>query len=93
MVAEKKAKRRVNPFYVVLVLVGTIFALTACAYGVMAVKQMHASNQLLPSTAPEEGFVAFMDQEGPKVMLIELAILALATVGAIGTDRFWDSDA
>mgnify|MGYP004085779037 CR=1 FL=1 len=33
MSAEEK--KPVNPFYVALVILGTLFAVTACAYGVM----------------------------------------------------------
>ena len=33
----------VNPFYVLLVLAGCAFAITASAYGVMTVRQLHRS--------------------------------------------------
>lgn len=94
-------KQRVNPFYIVLVVVGVAFAVTACAYGVMAVKQMHASEWIVtparqdtsdlgaPSTNSDRRFVEFMDEHGVSILLAEVGILALATVAAIGTDDWW----
>jgi hypothetical protein len=84
-----ETKSRANPFYVILVLVGVVFAITATAYGVMAVKQLHASQTPWAQQAKDAGFVLFMDRHGPKLMLIELGVLALATFAAIGTDSIW----
>lgn len=85
-------KKRVNPFYVVLVLAGVAFVVTACAYGVMAVKQMHVSYVSIEQAQADASFVGFMDEHGATVMLIELAILGVATFAAIGTDRFWTGE-
>ncbi|MEQ8786655.1 MAG: hypothetical protein RIC55_10170 [Pirellulaceae bacterium] len=84
-VANTKAT---NPFYVLLMAAGTAFALTACAYGVMAVKMLD------PAQVAEEGdssrfFVETMDQHGMPIMLVELAVIALSTVAAIASDGFW----
>lgn len=91
-----KKKKRVNPFYILLVLAGIVFAVTACAYGVMAVKQMHATDiQFTRAAAEPQGhardadFVQFMDDYGARLMLGELAVLAVTSAAAIGTDRFW----
>lgn len=94
-----QAKRRINPFYVLLVLAGVAFAVTACAYGVMAVKQLHASQAPLTGLPAVEvagaeltsdrRFVAFMDRYGVTLMLAELGLLGFTTVAAIGTDRWW----
>ena len=35
-----KAREPVNPFYVLLVLLGIVFLVTACAYGVMAYRAL-----------------------------------------------------
>jgi hypothetical protein len=97
--AVGKKKQRVNPFYVLLVLAGVAFAITACAYGVMAVKQMHASDLALPGQTTElsrppadPGFIHFMEQHGNRLMVVELAVLGLMTMAAIGTDRLWSGD-
>jgi hypothetical protein len=92
-------RKRVNPFYVLLVLAGTLFTVTACAYGVMAVKQLHASDYQLPGqarsvklTGTDQSFIQFMDQHGERLMLAELAILGVASFAAMGTDRLWVGD-
>jgi len=85
-------KKHVNPFYIVLVVAGLVFLLTACAYGVMAVKQLRAPHTLPAQVEADASFVEFMDQHGPKAMLIELAILGVATFAAMSTDRYWSGD-
>lgn len=94
-----KNKKRVNPFYVLLVLAGIAFAITACAYGVMAVRQLHAGDYPLSATTlaaqgveTDAGLVRFMDQHGARLMFVELAVLGLATVAAMGTDRVWTGE-
>jgi hypothetical protein len=85
-------KKRVNPFYPLLVLVGLIFACTACGYGALMV------NVLQPERAAlirEEGlgFLGWMDRYGMWIMSIELGLLALLTFAAIGTDEYWSGNA
>ena len=76
----------VNPFYVVLVLAGIVFCVTACAYGVMAYRGVAAH---AGSNSPDAGgLVAFMDRHGGMLLAVELAILAAATAGAIGLDEY-----
>jgi hypothetical protein len=36
-----------------------------------------------------KALLAFLDRHGALVLGIELALLAVATVGAISTDRYW----
>ena len=73
----------VNPFYAVLVVAGVTFALTATMYGVMTVRSLDAR------AAEPEGIIAFMEQHGLTLMIIELVVLALLTGAAIGTDDYW----
>lgn len=74
-----------NPFYVLLVIVGIAFAITACAYGVMTFTELRMS-----SSAGQRGvLIEFMESYGAVTLAGELAALAIATVGAIATDRFW----
>ena len=84
-----KTRKRVNPFYVLLLVAGIAFCITACAYGVMSVKQLHAPHTPTDQMIADAGFVQFMDQRGATIMVIELAVLALATLGAIATDSYW----
>jgi hypothetical protein len=73
-------KEPVNPFYVVLLLAGIVFFISACAYGMMAYRGV---------AAPQEaagGLLAFLQRHGGKLLAAELAVLALATAGAIWLD-------
>ena len=73
----------VNPFYAVLIVAGVTFALTATMYGVMAVRSQDAR------TAEPTGVMAFMSQHGLILMVVELVVLGLLTLAAIGTDDYW----
>ncbi|MBC7857008.1 MAG: hypothetical protein IAF94_26560 [Pirellulaceae bacterium] len=73
----------VNPFYAVLVAAGVTFALTATMYGVMTVRSLDAR------AAEPTGIIAFMEQHGATLMIIELVVLATLTFAAIGTDDYW----
>jgi hypothetical protein len=76
-------KKPINPFYSALVVVGVVFALTASAYGVMTVRGLD------PHRAGEAGLVGVMERHGLTLLMVELAILAVLTFAAIGTDEFW----
>jgi uncharacterized membrane protein len=75
-----------NPFYVVLLVVGVVFAITACAYGVMTVRGLD------PRLADEEGLMALMSQHGLWIMVAELALLGVLMVAAIATDDYWTGE-
>jgi len=79
-VGQRKA---VNPFYVSLLPVGVVFAVTACAYLVMIMRGRD------PQRAAETGLMALMAERGVIIMAIELAILAVLTGLAIASDDFW----
>jgi hypothetical protein len=76
-------KKPTNPFYVALVPVGVLFAVTACAYGVMAVQGLD------PHQANEGRLMGLMDHYGVLIMVAELALLGILTFAAIGSDDFW----
>ena len=77
-------RKRKNPFYVLLMIVGTMFALTACAYGVMTVRMGRAA----PPTPGDQ----FFDAYGMWLMGGQLTLLTLLTFAAIGTDDYWTRD-
>ncbi len=80
-------RRGTNPFYILLVLAGIAFTVTASAYGVMTVRGLRPASR---TTAPaDQGLLDFLDHHGGKLMLAELAVLGGATVLAIGSDGFW----
>lgn len=74
-----------NPFYIVLVIAGIVFAVTACAYGVMTFLAMQAG---YADNKPR--LLAFLEEHGGMLLTIELGVLAGATFAAIGTDGYWD---
>ena len=77
-----------NPFYIVLLIVGLVFVITACSYFVMTLQSREASygRRSEPDNA---GFVEFIDRNGFAALMIELGILAAATFGAMATDDYW----
>lgn len=81
-----------NPFYLLVMIVGTLFVLSACAYGTVMVRQMRSATAavLVPQRAAEPFWVAWMDRNGTRLLLAELAVLAVLTVAAIGTDDYWE---
>jgi hypothetical protein len=79
---------RTNPFYPLLVVVGLVFALTACSYGALIV------NMLQPDRAAEireaqYSYFSWLDRNGTLLLTVELGLLALFTFLAIGTDDYW----
>jgi hypothetical protein len=83
-----RPKRFSNPFYAVLLVVGVIFSITACAYCVMAFRAV-TSTQAAQVSPSGEGLMQFLDRCGLWLMVGEIIVLAIATVGAIGTDDYW----
>jgi len=93
-VAHRRQKS--NPFYVLLVVIGIAFTVTASAYFVMTLRGTNAS-RLLGEGSPTDplntksALVDFMDRDGAKLLTAELVLLALATCGAMGTDSWWST--
>jgi hypothetical protein len=79
-------KNLTNPFYIVLLAVGAVFAITACAYCVMTVRG-------LEPRPDEVGLMGLMSQHGLTILVVELIVLGLLTVAAIGTDGYWEPEA
>lgn len=79
------ARKRTNPFNVVLGVVGILFTITAMSYCVFVLRgvQAAASN----GTERRPVFEQFMDTYGTSVLVAQLAVLAVATVGAVAFDN------
>jgi hypothetical protein len=79
-----KVKEPINPFYVLLVVLGIVFFITACAYGTMAYRAIS------PDKAEQSSheLMAFLDRNGMQLMGGELALLAACTFGAMWLDQF-----
>jgi len=78
--------RGVNPFYVLLLIVGTLFVITCFAYAVMTVHQMDVTRV---AASRQSSLIRVMEQHGLTFIVSELIVLAICTVAAIGTDEFW----
>ena len=76
-----KQKKAFNPFYVLLVLVGVAFTITACGYGVMTVRMLEPVDQ----SASDR----FFDTYGVQLMIGQVIVLSILTLAAMGTDNYW----
>jgi hypothetical protein len=77
-----------NPFYLLLVVAGALFFVTAFAYGAMAVRQLHAG-PVVAEAGSDGSFVQLLDRHGISTMFVELIVLSVATVMAMATDGYW----
>lgn len=77
------ARRPVNPFYPLLGIVGFAFTITAASFCVSVLRGVR------PETAAAEPhpLQRLMDRHGTAILLGELVVLAVATVGAVGVDH------
>lgn len=79
-----------NPFYGLLVVTGLVFALTAVSYGVMAFHEARAAAPANADAVPDDHpLLVWMNRHGEQALMAELALLAVFTFAAIGTDEFW----
>lgn len=84
------SKKRLNPFFVLLIPAGLAFVVTAFAYGFMA---FQAVNAVRAEAGRHAGHPLFqwLRAHGDRALLVELAVLAVLTLAAMGTDRWWDA--
>jgi hypothetical protein len=85
-----KPKEPFNPFYPVLVAAGIVFLITACAYGVMAFRDVRAAASM--ETTPN-ALMLLMQDHGGKLLGGELVVLALSSFAAMGVDQYRSRDA
>jgi hypothetical protein len=89
----KRSDKFANPFYALLLVAGIAFALTATAYGVMAFRDRGAGLAIAIETkataGPEHPLMTWMSRHGEPALMTELALLAVCTFAAIGTDDYW----
>ena len=91
----RRSRKSANPFYVLLIIAGLSFALTATAYVVMAFRDAHARDESTATgnatsvTSDEHPLMVWMRHHGDAALLNELGLLAVCTFAAIGTDTYW----
>ena len=76
-------KESANPFYIALAIIGGVFAITACAYFMMALRALQPANE---GGVAEPGIIMFLRHYGTHLLVGELVLLAIATFGAIALD-------
>jgi hypothetical protein len=97
----RRSRKFANPFYVLLVLAGLSFAMTAMVYVVMAVREARpraeatgaAASAASAAASDEHPLMLWMRHHGNTALLTELGLLAICTFAAIGTDSYWQSKA
>jgi len=82
----EKRKSTTNPFYPLLVVLGLAFVVTACAFGVMAFRDISILGEEPDS---DGGLIGFMTRHGMTLLGVEVVLLGTCTVAAIGTDQYW----
>jgi len=82
---QKPRAEPINPFYVLLVIVGIAFSLTACAYGMMTVRGARAKT--VADGSPPSPLISFLDRHGARLMGGEIALLAATTFAAMALDQ------
>ncbi len=84
-------KKWKNPFYTLLIPVGMAFVVTVFAYWYMASTRINTTNREAREQAKHPLFI-WLDEHGTQLVLWELAVLGVLTVGAIATDSWWMSE-
>ncbi len=79
-----KTKEPINPFYVLLVVLGVIFFVTAVAYWQMAYRAIAPAAD---KAATGHQLMTFLDENGMPLLAAELLLLAGATFGAMWLDQ------
>jgi hypothetical protein len=77
-------KEATNPFYVALLPVGVLFAVTACAYAAMAVRALDVRR------GEPSRLMTFLAEYGLAMLVAELVVLGVLCLAAIGSDGYWE---
>ena len=78
------SRPRPNPFYAILGIVGFLFTVTASSYCLFVLRGVRRESL---STAPH-ALEQLMDRHGITLLTGQIAVLAIATVGAVAIDHF-----
>ncbi len=76
-------RKRPNPFTVLLGIVGIAFTITASAFCVSVLRGVSAAKP----HAPPQAFDRLLARHGTTALVVELALLAVATFGSIAVDE------
>jgi hypothetical protein len=75
-----------NPFYMLLLLAGLVFVVTALGYAVLPIVEQKATEAGSPPP-PATGFRKALKQDGWKWLLYQVAAIAVLSLLSMGLDR------
>lgn len=78
------SRRRGNPFYLVLGIVGFMFTITALSSCLAVLRGLRPERAVATRAHPLQ---KLMDRHGTAILVGELVVLAIATVGAVAVDH------
>ena len=78
------SRRRRNPFYLLLGIVGFLFTITAMSYCMAVLRGVRPDRAAATRAHPVQ---QLMDRHGTAILAGELLVLAIATVGAVAVDH------
>lgn len=78
------SRRRRNPFYLLLGIVGFLFTITAMSYCMAVLRGVRPDRAAATRAHPVQ---QLMDRHGTAILAGELLVLAVATVGAVAVDH------
>lgn len=73
-----------NPFYIVLGVVGFLFTITAASYCLSVLRGIRPETT---AGQPPHPLEQLMDRHGTSLLVGQLVVLAIATVGAVAVDH------
>lgn len=81
-----------NPFYVLLVLVSTAFAVTSFGYLVSPSILQRTQNEMTGNPAPGSRATAlWLDKHGPTLLGVEFIIMLISGILAMSTDHWFSA--
>lgn len=81
------SRRRVNPFYALVLVAGAAFTVTACAYGWMTYLSIQRPTPATAAAASQSSLLPLLREHGTRLLAGELAVLAVASLAAFATDH------
>ena len=84
---NQQRSQRANVFYPLVVVSGVLFLLTTCAFAIVTAQGFGGPQSMSGMEDSSHRLSTWMDRYGFHALLVELAVLALATVAAITTDE------
>jgi hypothetical protein len=76
-------RQSINPFHFLTGLLGTIFTVTACGYGLLMVRANRG-----PAADDTHPLMRLLNSHGATILVVEVGLLGLAAVAAILLDHY-----